>query len=149
MTAPLELTIRAIGTPARQGSKDFKGMRHGKPVFIESDPELPQWRKDVITAATNAMRAVGWLRINEPCEVWMTFLLPRPKTIKRAYPDSKMDGDGDKYVRAIFDALTIAGVWKDDARAVDHHARKRYAEPGQPCGARIRVAAMSDQLVIV
>lgn len=144
-----ELIIRAIGTPARQGSKSFKGMRGRFPVFVEADPKLPKWRADVIDAAKSAMRATGWLTLDGPIEAWIEIYLRRPKTVTREYPESKSDGDGDKYVRAIFDACTIAGVWVDDSRVVDHHARKRYCEPGQPAGARIRVSAMADQGALV
>lgn len=141
-----ELRFRVIGVPARQGSKDFKGMRRGRPILVEADPNLPKWRRDVIAAAHNAIRATEWLVTDEPCEVWVTFLLPRPKSVKREWPDSQNDGDGDKYVRGLFDALTYAKVWTNDARCVRHHASKEYARPGQPTGAIVRVVEMMETL---
>lgn len=56
----------------------------------------------------------------------MTFYLVRPKSVplSRVYPSVKPDGD--KLERAVFDALTIARVWRDDGRCVDGHWRKRY-----------------------
>ena len=139
-----ELTIRAIGRPARKGSKEFKGMRGRHAVLVEADKNLPQWTKDVVEAAEMAMRVHGWLTLDSPADVVITVLLPRPKTVTREYPDHKSDGDGDKYARAIFDALTQARVWVDDSRAVDHHVRKRYAD-GVPPGALIRVGSISNQ----
>lgn len=140
-----ELVIRAVGTPARQGSKDFKGMRGGRPVLVEADEQLPEWRKAVVAAAVSAMRATGWIREDGPCEVWIEVWLQRPRTVRRAYPDHMGDGDGDKYARAVLDALTIAGVYTDDSRVIDHHCSKRWASEQHPEGARIRVAAMSEQ----
>lgn len=138
-----ELTIRAIGRPARKGSKTAF-VRGGRAQMIEADKNLPAWTKDVIRAAENARRVAGWLTLDDPADVSIVVLLPRPKTVTRPYPDHKSDGDGDKYARAIFDALTEAGVWVDDSRAVDHQVRKRYADDAPP-GAIIRVRSLSDQ----
>jgi Holliday junction resolvase RusA-like endonuclease len=143
------LTIRAFGQPATQGSKDFKGMRNRRPVLVEADPLLPEWRKTVIAAARNAALAAGWLMLNEPVEVWITMYLPRPKTVTREYPEGRGDGDVDKYARGILDALSLAGTYYDDSRVIDCHCSKRYADPGQPTGAWIRVASMSKQGALV
>lgn len=143
-----ELLIRAIGRPARQGSKSAF-VRGGRARMVEADKGLPQWRKDVIAAAKSAMLAVNWLPLDDPADVSIIVLLPRPRTVTRLYPDRKSDGDGDKYARAIFDALTLAGVWVDDSRAVDHTTRKRYADAQHPPGAIIRVRAMTEQGVLL
>jgi hypothetical protein len=66
--------------------------------------------------------------------------LPRPKTVTREYPTGRQDGDEDKYLRAIQDALSLAGVYYDDSLVVDGHIHKRYAD-GRPTGATIRIAA--------
>jgi Holliday junction resolvase RusA-like endonuclease len=144
---PDELIIRAIGTPARQGSKDFKGMRGGRPILVEADDELPNWRRSVSDAAQSAMRAHGWLKEDGPCEVWIEVYLERPRTVKREYPDRMGDGDSDKYARAVMDALSIAGVYTDDSRVIDHHCRKRWTAPGQQPGARIVVRALTEPLI--
>ena len=140
-----DLVIRAIGTPARQGSKDFKGMRGGRPIFVESDEKLPEWRVAVVAAAESAMLAAGWIREDGPVETWIEVFIERPPNVTRPYPDRKLDGDGDKYDRAVHDALKIAGVYADDARVVDHHCSKRWAAPAQEPGARIRVRALNSQ----
>ena len=143
-----ELLIRAIGRPARQGSKSAF-VRGGRAQMVEADKNLPQWRKDVIAAARSAMTASGWVKLDDPADVSIIMLLPRPKTVTRPYPDRQSDGDGDKYARAIFDALTKAGVWVDDSRAVDHTARKRYADAQHPPGAIIRIRSMADQGALI
>jgi Holliday junction resolvase RusA-like endonuclease len=139
-----ELVIRAHGIPAKQGSKDFKGMRGRHAIMIEADEKLPAWRKAVIAAAANAKLAAGWLSLNEPVELTAWVFLPRPKTVTREYPTGRQDGDEDKYLRAIQDALTLAGIYHDDSLVVDGHIHKRYAD-GRPPGATIRVAAMTEQ----
>lgn len=142
--ARTELIVRVHGTPARQGSKSFKGMRGKHAVMVEADPNLPAWRKAVIAAAENAKLAHGWLMLNDPVELSAMVYLPRPKTVKRLYPIGRQDGDSDKYLRAIGDALSMAGIYYDDSLVIDGHVYKRYAD-GRPPGATIRVAAISDQ----
>jgi len=144
MTA--ELVVRVHGTPAKQGSKDFKGMRGRHAVMVEADEKLPAWRKAVIAAAENAKLATAWLMLNEPVELTAVVYLPRPKTVKRAYPTGRKDGDEDKFLRAIQDALSLAGVYYDDSLVVDGHIHKRYAD-GRPPGATITIRALTDALL--
>ena len=152
MTAPLELTIRALGTPAPQGSffaRIVGGGERGplRAIVVPDHKATAPWRKAVTAAARNAMRAAAWLPLNEPLAVEIVFWLARPKTVKRALPATRPDLD--KLARSTLDALADALVFAEDGRVCDLRLSKRYAEPGQPTGARIRVAAMSDQLVIV
>ncbi len=55
------------------------------------------------------------------------FLLPKPKTVKRKYPIGKFEGDLDKLVRAIFDAMT-GTVYADDSQVVSSSETKRYTD---------------------
>lgn len=151
-TTGLELTIRAYGHVAQKGSKEFKGMRAGRPILVDADKRLPEWTAAVIAAAHNAMRAHGsWLPLDRECEVSIVFLLEKPKTVTRPYPTSKQDGDMDKQTRATLDALESAGVYTNDGRVV------RYFEPfgqvwasgGQRPGARIVVRSLADQLAVI
>lgn len=87
-----------------------------------------KWYKD-------AARAIGdqWDHgiLEGPIKVRLLFLLPRKKTVKRKFPISKFDGDVDKLVRAIFDAMTGI-VYGDDSQVVDVTASKRYADNSSP-----------------
>lgn len=146
MTAP-ELVIRAIGIPAKKGSKAPKGHVRGRCILVEMDKKLPAWTKAVQTAARNAVRAGGWLLITDACEVSFVFLLPRPKTVKRELPTGRGDGDVDKMIRATLDAMTGI-VYADDALVTDFgRVAQRYCKPGQAPGARIVVRAMSEVLL--
>lgn len=74
----------------------------------------------------------------------VTFTLPKPLAApkkKRIYPSKQPDLS--KLVRSTEDALTIAGVYEDDARIIDTISGKRYPGEGQDAlespGAIIRI----------
>lgn len=48
--------------------------------------------------------------------------------------------DLDKLVRAILDALTDAGAFRDDAQVNEIRARKRYCVAGESPGVRVEIA---------
>lgn len=143
-----ELDIRAVGTPAPQGSF-FAILVKGRPQVVADNKATKPWRADVVAAAELAMRAAGgWLQLNEPVSVEMVFYLERPPSIGRARVWPHVRPDLDKYIRSTLDALT-GSVVTDDSRVVRIVAEKRYCEPGQPAGARIRVRSMADQLAVL
>jgi len=76
--------------------------------------------------------------IDGPVGVRMTFVLRRPKTVKREFPTSKRDGDGDKHERAAMDGLT-GTVLVDDSLVVCCSWSKVYAEAGGFVGVRVAV----------
>lgn len=111
------------GVPAPQGSKSAT-VRGGKAVMFEDNKKTEPWRADVTAAAVEAMD--GALPFDAPVEVIVTFSFVLPRTVKnRPYPSVRPDVD--KLARAVLDGLTAGGVFTDDARVVDLHARKRYA----------------------
>lgn len=128
-----ELSFKVPGVPRTQGSKK---LING--IMIEDNPSLPAWRMSVIKAATTSMRQIGWEMLDEPVGVSAYFYLPRPKQPRFWRPAVKPDLD--KLLRAIGDALTIAGVVRDDSRIVLTIAEKRYIDDvDTDPGARIRV----------
>lgn len=121
----LEITV--YGRPAPQGSK-----RHlGGGRMIEMSRHVKPWRQDVKAAAEVEITSrPGWLPLDEPLSVRMIFTLPKPASApkrRRTWPCRTPDLS--KLVRATEDALTDAGVWRDDARVVDLGARKVF--PGE------------------
>ncbi len=139
------LTITAHGTPAGQGSK-----RHvGGGVMIESSKRLRPWREAVKHAALDAIaewesRENGggaWEPLAGPVHVIVSIRVARPKAHYRTgrfasilRPDAPTYApstpDIDKAQRAVFDALTDAGVWRDDRQIVAVYATKVYGQPG-------------------
>jgi hypothetical protein len=72
----------------------------------------------------------------------MTFVLARPRTVRRPYPS--VTPDLSKLVRAVEDALTDAGVWRDDALVVRYHElEKRYAAVGEGPGVLISIRPLA------
>lgn len=112
------------GVPVTQGSKRLVRGR-----MIEASPVLRVWRDTIATAARVAL-VEG--RVHPVCEgpvgVGLVFHLPRGRTVRRVSPHVKPDLD--KCVRAVFDALTVAGVWGDDGQVVWLRACKRYSVDG-------------------
>lgn len=111
------LRIVVYGQPAPQGSK-----RHvGNGVMIESSKAVKPWRADVKAAAEAALAtAPGVFPLDEPLVARFVFTLPKPASApkrKRTWP--MRYPDLSKILRSTEDALTAAGVWRDDARLVD------------------------------
>ncbi|MGH9088810.1 MAG: RusA family crossover junction endodeoxyribonuclease [Acidimicrobiales bacterium] len=144
-----ELAILVVGTPAPQGSK-----RHvGNGVMVESSAKVKPWRQDVKAAALDAIAEAGWEPATGPVSLNITFRLSRPRShygtgrnaghIKSSAPvwvDKRPDLS--KLVRSTEDALTEAGVWRDDARVARLVVRKVYAEV-EPVGAQIVVETLA------
>jgi len=123
------ITIIVYGAPAPQGSKKFVGMVNGHGMMTESSKKVKPWRQDVKAAAL-AVRA-GAEPIDGPVMVRMVFTVPKPASApkrKRTWPCKKPDVS--KLARSTEDALTDAGIWKDDARVVEY-ARLAKVFPGE------------------
>lgn len=120
------------GRPAPQGSKSFKGMTNaGRAILTESSKKVRPWRQDVKAAAEACRARSGAAPIDGPVIVRMVFTLPKPKSApktRRTYP--MRTPDLSKLVRSTEDALTDAGIWKDDARVIEY-VRLAKVFPGE------------------
>lgn len=124
------LRITVLGTPAPQGSKKFVGEHNGRPLMAESSKKVGPWRRIVTKTARQVM--AGAPPLDGPLVAVMTFTLPKPVSApktRRTWPIRYPDGS--KLLRSTEDALTDAGVWADDARAVSVVAHKRYPNEGR------------------
>ncbi len=125
------IRIVVYGSPAPQGSKSFKGLaKSGRAILAESSKKVRPWRQDVKLAAEQVRAALALPVLDEALQVRMTFTLPKPLSApkrRRVFP-SKLP-DLSKLVRSTEDALTDAGIWRDDARVIECTAAKRY--PGE------------------
>ena len=127
-----ELVIVVHGMPAPQGSK-----RHvGRGVMVESSKKVKPWREAVRSTAVNVLSKAGrGILAREEFErgivVDMVFTATRPKSHYRtgknahllrddAPPRPTSAPDLSKLARSTEDALTDAGVWRDDARVVEY-----------------------------
>jgi Holliday junction resolvase RusA-like endonuclease len=107
--------------------------------MVDANPKLKQWRKTVTTVASEELAGRDGFDPDLALFILLDFYLPRPKTVKRARPNVKPDGD--KLLRAVCDSITVAGVWVDDSRAVVHHSEKWYADDNP--GVRVVVGALA------
>ena len=133
------LVIHVHGVAAPQGSK-----RHvGRGVMVESSKRLRPWRDTVTQAALDALGDRP--AFTGPVELHVTFTFARPKYHYRTGARAgelranapayvAVRPDSSKLVRAVEDALTDAGVWRDDAQVAIAHTLKVY---GQRPGAHI------------
>lgn len=146
MTTPgcASLHIMVDGVPATQGSKRIvQGKRKdgtpGKLRMIEdNDRKKKKWRALVQEAAEVVM--AGGPPFAGPLVLCVTFYLPRPmshwgtgrdhaklRASAPAAPAALGRNDLSKLVRCVEDALTDAGVWRDDAQVTALVAGKLYA----------------------
>ncbi len=130
------------GLPGPQGSKKFMGLaKSGRGILVESSAKVKPWREDVRAACLAAL-AEGVHRsivddtaplypLDCPLRVRMIFTLPKPASApKRRQTWPMRTPDLSKLVRSTEDAITSAGLWKDDARVVECFAAKRYPNEG-------------------
>lgn len=109
------LVITVYGKPVTQGSK----VRTRWSVRDDNAERLRPWREAVKQAALDALD--GRERLEGPVSVAVTFTFDRPKSAPKSrpcWPITRSSGDVDKLQRAVFDALTDAGVWRDDSQVV-------------------------------
>lgn len=137
-SAPL-VAFEVRGVPAAQGSK-----RHvGRGIMVESSKKVAPWRSDV-KAAAEAVLPGDWVPLDGAVSVSVAFRFLRPKSVsvkKRRHMTTTPDLD--KTIRSTLDALTAAGVWRDDSQVVSIVARKMYADD-EPQGATIVIEKLEN-----
>lgn len=155
------LVIEVRDTPQPQGSKRGfpvrrKDGRVGVNMASDNDANLTTWREAVKEAARKAMTAGEWKELQFPITelpvgMQVTFTKNKPKSApkrRRTWPITKPDLD--KLKRAVGDALTAAGVYKDDAQVVTSIEHKDYVGSSVPDilevpGAVIRVWVIREE----
>lgn len=147
------------GRPAPQGSKrgvaKIKGAGADMRVVgikqIEMSPHVGVWRDDVKAAAERVIADTGHAAYDGAVRVRMVFTVRKPKTApkrRRTWPATMPDLS--KLCRSTEDALTAAGVWKDDARVVEY-TRLAKVYPGEDPeamdvpGVRVTVELLTDE----
>ena len=149
---PFLIRVFVPGTPKPQGSKRAIVNRHtGKASLVESSTGVKTWRDDIRAAVLDAPP----LRFDGPVAVHCEFVLTRPRSHYRTgrnahlvrdsaptWPTSKPDAD--KLARAVLDAVSSAGTWRDDSQVVELHAVKRYAREHELAGMWLTIHEPSE-----
>lgn len=133
------LAFRVNGLPGAQGSKKHVG----NGIMVESSKRVKPWRSDVKARAEKMAEYQEWEQATGPVEVSVCFYFKRPAAHYRTgrnaselrpnapiYPSNIRSGDVDKLQRSTFDALTAAGVIRDDSLIVTVRAEKRWTLDG-------------------
>lgn len=122
------IEFKVEGKPVPQGSlKVINGH-----VLHSQGSALAVWRSSVAWAAKQAGASVS----EAPIAISMKFIMPRPKTVKRALPT--VPPDLDKLIRGVLDALTHI-AYADDGQVIDIKAQKVY---GDAPGAEIKITKL-------
>jgi Holliday junction resolvase RusA-like endonuclease len=150
MVSAVEFTV--IGRPQPAGSKRGipiyrKGRQFtGRVATIDTNEDkVKPWRGEIVAAAREAL--AGRAPLEGPISLEVDFYVARPaghfgtgrnhhlvKASAPRYPCARPDTT--KLLRAVEDAMTDAGVWRDDAQVVTQTARKLF---GRPERAEVRV----------
>lgn len=130
--------VTVYGSPAPQGSKSAKRNKHtGRIQLVESSKYVKPWRDEVVASCLR-VRKRGWQPLTGPLAAEFVFTLTRPKThfgtgrnADRVRPSAPLLPSGvpdlSKLARSTEDALTTAGVYRDDALVVEYRRLlKRY-----------------------
>ena len=100
------------------------------PVVTADNKKTKPWRQAIIDACL----ASDFAMAEGPVSLEVAFYLPRPKSAPKSVQQPAKKPDLDKLVRAVCDALTAAGVWRDDSQVVRLTATKTFAGEGfAPC----------------
>ena len=140
------LSFTVLGTPKAQPRPRFSRNGHAY------DPgSADEWKDAVANAATRAL-ILAQPQIKEaiqtPVALRLEFYMPRPKShfrkgeIRVIYQTEKgfshvIKPDLDNLEKAVMDALTTAGIWKDDSQVCSKKSAKFYANGDPGCAVTI------------
>jgi len=140
------LRAHVVGTPRtagstraipvkRKGVEQVTSTKDVRSVVVADEPVgTAAWRGAIVDRVRKLLDGRPVER--GPVAVRLVFALSRPRQVpaeRAGWPSAKPDVD--KLTRAVLDALTAAGVWKDDAQVCDLRAVKHY--PGAHAGQHV------------
>ena len=136
------------GLPRPKGNMRWNP--HARRVY-EATPGLDGWTDAIVLTVT--ARSVPTFAAGQPVQIDTAYLMPRPLAhwgangLRPKYAHTfwhTTKPDLDKLDRAVFDALTRAGVVADDTQFCCGFRSKRLVQPGEQPGVRITLAPLLD-----
>ena len=122
--------------PAPQGSKRYLG--NGR--FVEASKKLEPWRQAIAHAVKELFEQTGdSTPFTQACKVKATFILPKPKTVKRELPT--VAPDLDKLARSLGDSISLpkySVLVEDDSLICEWKLEKIYGTP-ETMGVRVLI----------
>lgn len=100
--------------------------------YTPKDHPVQYWKKQIQQAA--ALANIAFQHIDSPVKINLYFFMPIPKSLQKKVnefdPHIKKP-DKDNLEKAVLDALTDIGVWRDDSLVYHSTVSKVYSmEPG-------------------
>jgi len=146
-TAPTVVSFAVRSTPVTQGSFRVFHKRGAAGcvtnLVSDNDKRLKQWRRLVRTAGANAMKRAQAEPFDRAVQVMIIFWFARPKShAGEVWVAVNGRNDLEKLVRACHDALTEAGVWKDDGLVARIETEKRWCSGTERPGVDVTVEAL-------
>lgn len=149
----LILDVRAVGEPKGQ-PRPRAFSRGGKAAVY--DPATAEGWKSCVATALKDFEGRG---LDAALMLALTFHMPRPKghfsasksrlgQLLAAFVGTLFTKkpDADNLAKAVMDALTAIGVWRDDDQITDLIVRKRYTAPGTAAGCRIQIYELTETI---
>jgi Holliday junction resolvase RusA-like endonuclease len=141
MNPPDNVTFFAFGTP--KGQPRPRAFSRGGRAAVYDPGTAEGWKGQVALA----WRDTGHQKMADApaYQVTLRFRFPRPKSHFNSKEQLKPTApvwftgkpDADNCAKAVLDALTMLGVWKDDALVTELYVTKKYAEQSSGCQIQI------------
>jgi len=139
--------VHAVGEPKGQ-PRPRAFVRAGRAAVYDAGT-AEGWKSAVATAC----KPLEGRGLDTPLMLILTFHMPRPKghfgakglLERHACTLFVRKPDADNLAKAVMDAMTMIGVWRDDDQVTDLVVRKRYADPGTPAGCRIQIHQVAEE----
>jgi len=141
----MNLSFFVSGTPIPKGStRSF--VINGRAVTTNANRNTKDWQ---LRIAHEAQANIGDWPPNYGGAVIIncSFLMPRPKTLKKSIIHHTKRPDLDKLQRAVLDGITGILI-KDDSQVIQITARKYYADDPEPTGLYIEISSIGFEQVL-
>lgn len=127
----LHLTFFAQGEP--KGQPRPRAFSRGGHARVYDPGTAENWKSQIAVAAKE-QNQIPTVPIDAPVRVKMVFSFPRPKSHFRSNGDVKENAphwhvarpDVDNLQKAVMDALTALGFWRDDSLVAEVESVKKY-----------------------
>lgn len=143
-----ELRFFVPGIPISQGSKGARVLGRGPgaraQLFDTNATDLHPWREKIAEYGRLIVAKHSWVP-PKYIRADLGFYFDRPPSVPLSRPFPNVKPDVDKLVRAVFDSLTTAGVFGDDAHVVSERGDKFYTTANARPGVHIRVRDALNQ----
>lgn len=132
------INFYVVGVPKPQARPKFA--RFGK--FVRTYSPKTDWFGICYGAALQQRRMLREA-FSGLLSVGLTFVLPRPKSAPKRVVFPAVRPDLDNYVKAVMDAFTQGGMWKDDGQICSLSVHKVYQSIQTDTGCLVSISDMA------